>query len=56
VRPDGNPPEQDDEPRPRPAWLRWTMIVGGVVLLLCCIGCGIELVRLLGWLSSTHAS
>lgn len=56
MQPDSDPPDQGDEPRPRPAWLRWLMIVGAAILLLCCIGCGIELFRFLGWLSSTHPS
>ena len=58
MQPDNDPPGPDDAPPspPRPAWLRWLMIVGGAILLLCCVGCGIELFRFLGWLSSTHAS
>ncbi len=51
---DLNEPEPGEERRP--AWLRWTIIVGVVIALLCCIGCGIELVRFFGWLSSTHPS
>ena len=51
---DASPPDGDEEPRPRPFWMRWPAIVGLVILLLCCIGCGVELFRFLGWLSSTH--
>jgi hypothetical protein len=51
-------PEVEPEPegRPRPRWLPWVVAVAAVLLLLCCIGCGIELFRFFGWLSSTHPS
>ena len=44
----------EPEKKPRPPWVRWVIAVGAVLLVLCCIGCGIELLRFFGWLSSSH--